>query len=558
MNILKKISSSITLITPLVACSTMYAQQKPNIIFFLVDDFGWSESSLPFGDKVYDNNLRFHTPNMERLAQKGVMMTNAYACPVSTPTRTSLMTGMNAAHMGITSFISLYKDVVPDAIGGHPGTTNENLSDIFMHPQWNYNALCPVSFEQEKHIYGLTHTLFATPMVSILRDEGYHTIHVGKAHWGPAGTPGANPYNMGFVVNIAGASNGHPKSYLPHDNFGNLPRQGDYGSVQNMSQYYGTNIHLTEALTREALKAIENPIKRKQPFYLYLSHYSNHTPIQPDTRFFQKYIDNGMDENEAKYASMVESMDKSLGDVLDFLESKNIMNNTVLIFYSDNGGHSVGNEKGGIPHTQNSPLREGKGSVYEGGIRVPMIFCWIGKIFPGTRISTPISCEDIFPTILDIAGVKQYTTVQKRDGQSLLKLITKGSEYVAEAKETGKIKNLRDAYLYPIPESISDIDVNRSLIFHYPHQLRFEDQNDIDFMSAIRQGEWKLVYRMHTFELELYNLLEDLEEKNNLAKQYPFIVKKMAQKLSEYLRLWNAPMPIIRSTGQRVPFPDEI
>ena len=134
---------SLALAAPLILSQNVYAGQRPNIVFFLVDDFGWTESSLPFGEKIYPNNQRFKTPNMERLSQKGVMMTNAYACSVSTPTRASLMTGMNPAHMKITSFISLYKDIVPDAIGGHPGATNENLDDIFAHPEWNYNAFCP-------------------------------------------------------------------------------------------------------------------------------------------------------------------------------------------------------------------------------------------------------------------------------------------------------------------------------------------------------------------------------------------------------------------------------
>ena len=212
--------------------------------------------------------------------------------------------------------------------------------------------------------------------------------------------------SMGFVVNIAGASNGHPKSYQPEDNFGNIPGKGDYGSVMNMSQYYGSNVHLTEAVTREALRTLDNPIRQHQPFFLYLSHYSNHTPIQRDNRFVQKYLDMGYDEGQARYASMVEGMDKSLGDVLDFLDERGIADNTILIFYSDNGGHSVGGEKGGELHTQNLPLREGKGSCYEGGIRVPMIVCWPGHVAPDTRINTPVSTEDFFPTFMELAGVE--------------------------------------------------------------------------------------------------------------------------------------------------------
>ncbi|MDE7120228.1 MAG: sulfatase [Muribaculaceae bacterium] len=542
----------------LAAAAGAVAQQRPNIIFFLVDDFGWSETSLPFGADTCANNRMFHTPNMERLARRGTMLTNAYACSVSTPTRTCLMTGMNPAHMGITSFISLYKDIVPDAIGGHPGSTNENLDDIFAHPEWNHNALCPAHLEGEKEIYGLNHTLFATPLPQLLRDSGYHTIHVGKAHWGPAGTPGSNPYNMGFVVNIAGASNGHPKSYLPEENFGNLPGKGDYGSVMNMSQYYGTGVHLTDAITREALRTLDHPLRQQIPFFLYFAHYTNHTPIQRDVRFYQKYIDAGLDEGQARYASMVEGMDKSLGDVLDFIDERGIGDNTVLIFYSDNGGHSVGGEKGGQMHTQNLPLREGKGSVYEGGIRVPMMVCWPGKVAPDTRINTPVCTEDFFPTFLELAQVNDAKTVQTTDGQSLVKLFTDGSEYAAAARDRGQVRNQAEATALRIPQSVSGLADGRPLVFHFPHQLRFEDQEDIDFMSALRKDDWKLVYRMHTGELELYNLADDIGEHNNLAARYPERVRSMAGELGEKLRGWKACMPTVRATGKPVPLPDEL
>ncbi len=545
---------------PLAISLQAQADERPNIIFFLVDDFGWIETSLPFGEEIYPRNRRFHTPNMERLAKRGTMLTNAYACSLSTPTRTSLMTGMNSAHSHITSFSSLYKDIVPDAIGGHPGSTNENLGDIFAHPKWNYNALCPAQFdnEQDRKTYGLNNTTYATPLPQLLRDSGYHTIHVGKAHWAPAGTPGSNPYNMGFVVNIAGAQNGHPKSYLPEENFGNLPGKGDYGSVMNMSQYYDSGIHLTEAITLEALKTLDNPIRQKQPFFLYFAHYTNHTPIQRDDRFVQRYLDEGQDEGEARYASMVEGMDKSLGDVLDYIDNKGIADNTVIIFYSDNGPHSVGGEKGGEMHTQAMPLREGKGSVYEGGIRVPMMVAWPGKVAPDTRINTPVVVEDFFPSFCELAGINNPETVQTRDGQSFVKLVTDGSQYVAKAAKEGKIKNQKEANAFEIPAEVGGLDPERDLIFHYPHQLRFEDQDDIDFMTAMRRGDWKLVYRMHTGELELYNLREDLGERNNLAPKHKEMVKSMAKDLGDQLRKWDASMPTVRATGKTVPLPDEI
>jgi arylsulfatase A-like enzyme len=363
---------------------------------------------------------------------------------------------------------------------------------------------------------------------------------------------------MGFTVNIAGSGNGHPQSYLPEEHFGNLPKRGTYASVQNMSQYYGSGIHLTEALTLEALKTLEDPIRRKQPFYLYFAHYSNHTPIQRDERFIRKYLDAGMDEQQARYASMVEGMDKSLGDVLDYLEAKGIADDTIILFMSDNGGHCLGQDKGGEPHTQNLPLREGKASVYEGGIRVPLIFRWPGKAAEGTRLNTPVINEDIFPTILEMAGVKHYETVQECDGLSLVKLITAGSKMVAKAQKRGEIATRKEVNAFVVPASVSGIDPERELIFHYPHQYRVEDQDDIDFMSAVRKGDWKLVYRMHTGELELYNLRDDIGERNDLAASHPERVAELAKALGDRLRAWKAPMPTVRTTGKPVPMPDEL
>ena len=265
-----------------------------------------------------------------------------------------------------------------------------------------------------------------------------------------------------------------------------------------------------------------------------------------------------MDEQQARYASMVEGMDKSLGDVLDYLEAKGIADETIILFMSDNGGHCLGQDKGGQPHTQNLPLREGKASVYEGGIRVPLMFRWPGKAAEGTRINTPVINEDIFPTILEMAGVKTYETVQECDGESLAKLITAGSKMAAKAQRRGEITTLHEANAFVVPASVSGIDPERELIFHYPHQYRVEDQDDIDFMSAIRKGDWKLVYRMHTGELELYNLRDDIGERHDLAADNPERVAELAKALGDRLRGWNASMPTVRATGKPVPMPDEL
>ena len=530
------------------ACTdSRHGGERPNIIFFLVDDMGWVDSSVPYDGNIYPNNLRFNTPNMERLARRGTIFSNAYACPVSTPTRTSLLSGMNAAHTGITNWTSPVKDTPSDATGGAvammaPGSVGQQGGmDIYpegylTRPDWTLNGMSPVP--------GVDSTLYATPMVQLLKDAGYFTIHVGKGHWASAGTPGASPYNMGFVVNVAGNVAGMPRSYQGEDNYGNTPERWNYLAVQNMTEYYGTHTHLTEALTREALKTLDFPVENGIPFYLYMSHHGTHTPIQRDDRFVEKYLEAGMDEGQARYASMVEGIDKSLGNILNYLDDKGIADNTAIIFMTDNGGNSENVQKGGVPHTQNLPLREGKGSVYEGGIRVPLIVCWPGKVPAGAREDTPAIAEDLFPTILDIAGVsydEPGAIVQELDGQSLIPGITAGGSVLKGAAEGG-----------------SGSGAERALIFHYPHQWKPYRLDDIDYLSAVRKGDWKLVYRMREARLELYNLREDIGETHDLAAENPQKCAELATILSDKLREWGSPMPFNPAEGKPVPFPDEL
>ncbi len=539
----------LTLAAPLAAV----AKERPNIVFFLVDDMGWVDSSVAYGEEVYPNNMRFNTPNMARLAEQGVIMTNAYACPVSTPTRTSMLTGVSAAHSHITNWTSAMRDMPSDGTGGAIASVTKAANDEgndLLRPEWNINGMSPTE--------GVAHTLHATPLPQILRDAGYFTIHVGKAHWASAGTPGASPYNMGFVVNVTGNVAGMPRSYLSEDNFGNTPDKWTFMAVQNMTEYYGTGVHLTEALTREALKTLDYPIAHKQPFYLYFAHYATHTPIQRDPRFIQKYLDAGMDEGQARYASMVEGVDKSLGDVMDFLEEKGLDKNTIIIFMTDNGGNAENTAKGGVRFMHNLPLRNGKGSCYEGGIRVPLAFKWSGKIAPSTRVNTPVVCEDMFPTILEMAGIKDYQTVQAVDGESLVPLITKGSKIAAKAVAKGEVTSQKEANALVIEQKDSGIDPERTLVFHYPHKWKGYDLEDIDFLSAVRKGDWKLIYRLRTGKMELYNLRTDIGEQCDVAGQNPQKVKELAKALSNKLREWDAPMPTIRKSGKAVPMPDEL
>ena len=538
----------------LLAPSVAFAAEKPNIVFFIVDDMGWVDSSVAYGEQVYPNNMRYNTPNMQRLASQGVMLTNAYACPVSTPTRTSLITGVNAAHSRITNWTSTVRDTPSDATGGAVAMAqtgaNGDIGGSLERPEWNINGMSPVE--------GVENTLYATPLPKLLRDAGYYTIHVGKAHWASAGTPGASPYNMGYNVNVSGNVAGMPRSYLSEENYGNTAEKWNMLAVQNMTEYYGTGVHLTEALTREALKTLDFPIAQDIPFYLYFAHYATHTPIQRDPRFVQKYLDAGMDEGQARYASMVEGVDKSLGDLLDFLEAKGVAEETIIIFMTDNGGNAENRAKGGVRFMHNLPLRNGKGSVYEGGIRVPLMVKWSGKVAPNTRVNTPVICEDLFPTILGMAGVKNYDVVQTVDGKSLVNLVTKGSKLAAKAAKRGEIADQKAANAFVVPEEVSGIDPERALIFHYPHQWKPYDLVDIDYLSAVRKGDWKLLYRMRTGALELYNLKSDIGEQNNVAAEHPEKVKELAAAISTKLREWNSPMPKLKADGKVIPLPDKL
>jgi arylsulfatase A-like enzyme len=485
--------------------------QRPNIVIFLVDDMGWQDTSVPFWSQTTTLNKRYRTPNMERLAASGVKMTNAYATPVCTPTRVSMLTGMNAAHHHVTNWTSPVRN------------NNTDAQDDQMAPAtWNINGL--------SHVAGVPGTVHATPFPALLKDAGYFTIHVGKAHWGSSGTPGSNPYNLGFMVNVAGHAAGHPQSFLSEDNYGNVPLKPTIQAVPDLQEYHGTGTFLTEALTLEALKALDAPIKNKQPFFLHLSHYAVHVPIMADPRFLQKYLDAGLDTIEAKYATLVEGMDKSLGDLMNYLEQKKVDQNTVIIFLSDNGGLSTKPSRGGIAHTQNLPLKAGKGSMYEGGIRNPMIVKWPGVVKPGTINPHQVIVDDLLPTVLEMAQLKNYKTLQTVDGRSFVSLLKKPDMAIAE----------------------------RELIWHYPDKWIANDGPGINYKSAIRKGDWKLIYHMRTGKKELYNLKDDIGELNDLATAHPDKLKSLSNALSNQLRKWDAPMPGMKSTGKPVPWPDEL
>lgn len=487
------------------------AADKPNIILFLVDDMGWQDTSVPFCSEKSPLNEHFNTPNMERLAAQGTMFTNAYASSISSPSRCSLMTGMNAARHAVTNWTLKY-NVKTDG--------NDNVTTP---PEWNYNGIQPVG--------GVEHSEEVTPLPRLLKQNGYHTIHCGKAHFGAMTTPSANPLTMGFDVNIAGHAAGGPASYLGELRFGhdgNGSANSDF-SIPGMENYWDKDLYVTEALTLEAIKELDKVKSLTDtPFFLYMAHYAVHVPFEADSRFVDKYRAMGLSEREAAYASMVEGVDKSLGDIMDYLEQNDLADNTIIMFMSDNGGYTGPARNG----EYNAPLRSGKGSVYEGGIREPMIVSWPGVADRAAVSNEPVIIEDFFPTILEMAGVESYESVQTIDGRSFV------GQLSGEAA-AGEVRNF---------------------VWHFPNvwgEGGLNKQKGYGSTSAIRCGDYKLVYWYFDGSKELYNLREDIGEENDIAEENLELVAELSQQLGEYLRSVGAQRPTLRTTGAVCPWPDE-
>ncbi len=490
----------------LLSCRKDY--QQPNIILFLVDDLGWQDTSVPFWSDTTHFNWIYRTPNMERLAKEGMKFTQAYATSVCSPTRVSLMTGMNAARHRVTNW-TLHKDKIQPMEANHPD---------LVFPKWNVNGMTP-----EPSIQNAVH---ATSLPSILQTNGYRTIHVGKAHFGAIGTPAADPKNIGFDVNIAGHAAGGPGGYHGERNFSAEWRGGaNTWDVPGLEKYHGSSTNLTEALTIEAMVAMDDAVNSDQPFFLYMSHYTVHTPIESDRRFVQKYMDEGLDPTEAKYASMVEGMDNSLGDLMDYLETHNLEENTIILFMSDNGGLSAV-ARGGEKHTHNWPLSSGKGSVREGGIREPMIVKWPGVVKAGSVADDYLIIEDFFPTILSMAGIQNFETAQTIDGKSFIPML----------KQTRATSQ------------------DRALVWHYPNEWGPSGPG-IGATSTIRKGDWKLIYYHLDQRFELFNLANDISESKNLAHTNPEVLNELAKDLTDYLIKVKAQMPSNKNTGIQIPYP---
>ncbi len=460
-------------------CTDVQAE-KPNFVFFLIDDLGWKDLGC-YGSTFYE------TPNIDKLAAEGMKFTDAYAaCPVCSPTRASILSGKYPARLNITNWI-----------GGR-----------------QKRKLLPPEYVHQLPLEEIT-------MAEVLKETGYATGFIGKWHLGE------KPYfpeNQGFDVNIGGHGAGHPASYFyPYKSKNERRPQWNVPGLDGGKE----GEYLTDRLTDESLKFLDN--NKDKPFLLYLSHYAVHTPVQSKKELTDKYRekvsnlpDSGGKEqlkerlsytkliqDNPAYAGMVQSTDESIGRVMNKLDELGLSENTIVIFMSDNGGLSTISKRDGYP-TANLPLRAGKGWLYEGGIREPMIIKWPGVVKPGSVCNDVVTSTDFYPTMLEMAGRKQMPE-QHVDGISMVPLL----------KQEGTVN--RDA-----------------VYWHFPHYHGSGNRPS----GAVRAGDYKLIEWYEDSRVELYNLKEDIGELNDLSQQIPEKVEELKRKLDKWRKETNAKMPV--------------
>ena len=453
------------------------ARDKPlNFVVIFVDDLGWMDLACQ-GSELY------RTPNVDRLAREGMRFTNGYAaCAVCSPTRAALQTGRYPSRIGVTDWIrSRFQR-------GKIGTPDRNPTDYVGGP--NRKLLCP------PNPYWMESA--EVTIAEVLKASGYQTGYIGKWH---LGDDDWYPTGQGYTDNKGGCDYGQPPSYF--DPF-NQPkhrhamiRAGIPGLPGRKPGQYLTHREADEAVA--LLRAWKD-----KPFYLQVSHYAVHTPIQAIEAVTAKYRDQATSEVNAKYAAMVESFDDSTRAILDTLDELGIADNTVVLFTSDNGGL----DNRGRP-TENAPLRSGKGYPYEGGIRVPFIVRWPGAVAPGTVSDEPVCSIDVLPTLVEAAGLK-LPAGRVIDGLSL----------VEHLKTEGKQRLNRD-----------------ELLWHFPHYRHSPGP-----YSIIRKGDWKLI-RWDEGISELYDLGRDLGEADNLARSEPAKLKELNGCLDALLTRTEARLP---------------
>lgn len=481
------------------------AQRAPNLVLFLVDDLGWQDTSVAFSGVSGPFQEHFETPHLAALAAHGLVFSEAHAQCVCTPTRLSILTGQNSARHGTTNWI---RDAAQETSG--------STAVLGPPPRW-----CSAGYRD------------GTPTLpGLLAAHGYRTIHVGKAHFGAVGTPAADPRTLGFDVNIAGHAAGAPGSYQGENGYDRAEETGpSVWAVPGLERFHGTPTHLTDALTIRALEEVEHAVAEGRPFFLELAHYAVHVPLEPHDPYTQHFRALGHDESEARYAAMVAGVDASLGAVLAKLEELGVAEQTLIAFTSDNGGlsaHARGTSAvGGGVDTHNAPLRAGKGSAYEGGTRVPLVFAWARSapshptqralpVVTG-RTDTLSLSEDLCATFLAAAGVSAPAEI---DGRDLAPVLAGGAG-----------------------------DPERALLFHYPH-VWGPSGAGYEPHSALRRGDWKVLYFYGDERWELYDLAHDLGEQDDRAKKEPVRLAELADELCARLAQLSAPLPLELASGR--------
>ena len=470
------------------------APPPPNIVMFLVDDMGVMDTSVPFltgedGRPVrHPLNDYYRTPNMEHLAAQGIRFNNFMAMSVCSPTRISIMTGQNAARHRTTNWIA-------------PASNNRDAQGP---PEWNWR--------------GLTKTAVTLP--SLLRAAGYRTIHVGKAHFGPNDSEGADPLNLGFDVNVGGRAIGHPGSYFGRDAYG----KGGTHAVPNLERYHGTDTFLTDALTNEAEARVAAAVAARRPFFLNMAHYAVHAPFQSDPRYAAHYAASGKPAPAQAFATLIEGMDASLGRLLDQLDKLGVAGNTLVLFLGDNGSDAPLGHQHSVASA--APLRGKKGSHYEGGMRVPFIAAWARPdpanphqrrlpIAAGGVQGQLASVCDLFPTILGAAGAA-LPAGHVVDGTRLDVLLT-GRRDSAKPDE---------------------------FLMHFPHEHR------TNYFTAFRRGDWKVVYHYIPSDVsggshyQLFNLAKDPFESTDVGATEPARLGEMMAAMKGGLERYGALYPV--------------
>ncbi|MET0574093.1 MAG: sulfatase [Pedobacter agri] len=429
---------------------------KPNIILIVADDLGWKDLGV-MGSKYYK------TPNLNALAKQGMLFDNSYASAANcAPSRACLLSGLNTPRHGIYTVGSSQR-----------GDTRTRK----LIPIKNNNFLADS----------------VITLAETLKEEGYYTCIAGKWHIG------IDPLTQGFMQNIGGTKQGHQASYFP-------PYKNPALADGKSGEY------LTDRLTLEAIGVIEQ--QQKKPFFLYLPYFAVHGPLQAPEHLKEKYRNQPAVDGQGNitYAAMIESLDTNIGLLLAKVEELKLSDNTIIIFTSDNGGIRATSEQ--------NPLRAGKGSYYEGGVRVPLLVKWAKKIKAGAVNNTVVSNLDFYPTILDILKIKRPE--QQFDGISIWPAL-QGSK---------------------LPD--------RAMFWHFPIYLQAYDPKsdqgrDPVFRtrpgSTIRLGNWKLHQYFEDGKLELYNLKDDLGEQHDLSGKYPEVVRQLLEKLSDWRKNVKAPVP---------------